>query len=116
LLVKSSYRRRWTLPGGGIRGNETALAALLREMREELGLDIDPARLHKAMTFTDHIEHRRDEAHLFELELDHAPALHIDHREIVAARFFEVGREPLPDVVPNVRLYLSRRHKQRVEE
>lgn len=35
----------WDLPGGGREGAETPEACVLRETREELGLDIDPADL-----------------------------------------------------------------------
>ena len=38
LLVRHSYgRAEWTLPGGGISRREDALAAAVREFREELG-------------------------------------------------------------------------------
>ena len=35
----------WDLPGGGREGDEDAVAAVLRETREETGLTLDPARL-----------------------------------------------------------------------
>ncbi|HWA04360.1 MAG TPA: NUDIX domain-containing protein [Rhizomicrobium sp.] len=38
LLVRHSYVSGWLLPGGGVRRAEPAAQAVLREMREEIGL------------------------------------------------------------------------------
>ena len=38
VLVTLSYARGWRLPGGGIKKRETADAAVLRELREEIGM------------------------------------------------------------------------------
>ncbi len=41
LLVRQSYRRGWTLPGGLLKRNEAPAEAAVRETREEIGLDIE---------------------------------------------------------------------------
>lgn len=38
VLIYSTYERGWNLPGGGIAVDETPEQAVLRELREELGL------------------------------------------------------------------------------
>ncbi|MFN8411845.1 MAG: NUDIX domain-containing protein [Anaerolineales bacterium] len=42
LLVhhRSAHESYWTLPGGGVEGNETYEQAALREVKEETGLDV----------------------------------------------------------------------------
>jgi 8-oxo-dGTP pyrophosphatase MutT (NUDIX family) len=41
LLVKNTYRRRWSLPGGWVDPSETFLDAAAREVAEETGYAID---------------------------------------------------------------------------
>lgn len=40
LLVQHVYRRRWGVPGGLLERRETAADAALREVREEVGLEV----------------------------------------------------------------------------
>ena len=45
LLVDPSYKPDWDLPGGMAEANEPPAKAVRRELREELGLDIQPGAL-----------------------------------------------------------------------
>ncbi len=45
LLVKPHYRDGWLIPGGLVEEGEYPLAACVREVKEELGVDIVPTRL-----------------------------------------------------------------------
>ncbi len=45
LIVEPVYKPRWEIPGGAIERGETPRAACVRELREELGLELRPGRL-----------------------------------------------------------------------
>jgi 8-oxo-dGTP pyrophosphatase MutT (NUDIX family) len=83
LLVKSSYRAEWGLPGGSIRPGETPDAAAQREMDEEIGFSSGPLLPVGSVCGT--WDGRRDRVHFFELRLDCMPELRLDNREIIAA-------------------------------
>jgi len=84
LLVHSSYQPGWQLPGGGIRKGEMPEEAAKRELVEELGLRV-PALI-PAGVACGRWDGRQDRVHFFELRLAELPELHLDNREIIAAR------------------------------
>lgn len=45
LVVKAHYKKYWSFPGGVIDAGETPRNAAIREVREEVGIDIDADRL-----------------------------------------------------------------------
>ena len=45
LLQRRDDNKRWGLPGGGVEPGESVRAAIVREVREETGLDVEPLRL-----------------------------------------------------------------------
>jgi 8-oxo-dGTP diphosphatase len=45
LIVKPTYRAEWLVPGGVVEEDESPRAACAREIREELGLPLEPGRL-----------------------------------------------------------------------
>lgn len=87
LVVRHSYTRGYSLPGGGVGRRETPVEAACRELREELGVAAEPRELtHVLVSFTDTF-HLKDTANIFEYRPAAAPDIRIDGREIVAAEF-----------------------------
>ena len=41
LIVKPNYKTEWSIPGGVVEENESPLIACIREVKEEIGLDIE---------------------------------------------------------------------------
>jgi 8-oxo-dGTP pyrophosphatase MutT (NUDIX family) len=64
VLVTLSYARGWRLPGGGRKSDEDAEAAILRELREEIGM-IDCAAVEKVTDFEHRPDFRRSRSSLF---------------------------------------------------
>jgi 8-oxo-dGTP diphosphatase len=97
LLIRSSYRPWYTVPGGRVQWGEEPRRAALRELAEEVGLAAAPDALRGLGEFVVHHSHIEDHIHAFELRLDARPALRVDSREIVWAGFHaEAALDALP--------------------
>jgi 8-oxo-dGTP diphosphatase len=86
LVLKSSYRNEWGLPGGSIHAGETPEVAARREMEEEIGFPSQRLPLVPAGSVTGVWDGRHDTVHFFELHLERLPELRLDYREIIGTR------------------------------
>ena len=95
LLIRNSYgdSHAFVLPGGGIRPFEAPVAAALREVREEIGIDAE--RLTPLSVHQSRAEGKRDTIHLFNGYTTNAPKP--DGVEVEEARFFSL--DALPETV-----------------
>ena len=59
LIVKPTYKEGWEIPGGAVNANESPLAACIREVGEELGLERRPLRL-LSVDFTNETKQRTE--------------------------------------------------------
>ncbi len=91
LLVHQAYGpKKWTLPGGVVEDGESAWAAVVREVREELGIEVRPT-----LRGLYHLAHRDAYVFIFTGELV-AGAPHPDGSEIAECGYFPPDGLPVP--------------------
>lgn len=108
LMVRHSYRNRLSWPGGGIKPGEQPVDAARRELEEELGLLVPPESLVFQGDVMERWEKRYDHVRIFELRLAAEPELHLDGREVIAARFMAPADALGQPLVPFVAGYLRK--------
>ena len=104
LLVMPVYKDPWEIPGGGVEADESPLAACIREVREELGLDLRHARL-RAIDYRRAVEGVRGDTLRFVffggvLSQDDTARFHLQASELSEWRF--VKTEDLDEYVTPV--------------
>jgi 8-oxo-dGTP pyrophosphatase MutT (NUDIX family) len=93
LLVRHTYGRetRWELPGGGVKRREEPADAARREVREELGIDIEDWRF--LGDLFERIDRKRDRLWCYSAELGERRIVR-NEAEIAEARWFDRDRLP----------------------
>jgi ADP-ribose pyrophosphatase YjhB (NUDIX family) len=91
LMVEPTYKEAWEIPGGVVEADESPRAACRRELREELGLAIEPGRL--LCWEWQHAEADRTESMMFVYDgglLPHDAVLRLPADELASYRFVAV--------------------------
>lgn len=103
LLIKGWHDgSKWALPGGGMHKGEAAVASALREVREEVGLVLEPSQLTPLGHDQYHQRGLHYEIERFGCHLPTRPPLKRQKAEIIATKWF-LPSEITPLVVePNV--------------
>ena len=107
LLVRTSYRPELDLPGGGIGRGEAPVAAAVRELREETGIEAEPAELVDLGEFHFEDNRRRITPFLFTWRPPTPVNPVADQREIVWAGLRAPGRAGRQPLCQAARLYLE---------
>ena len=111
LFVRHTYgdRAAWELPGGSLRADERPEAAVRREMREELGVDLGVVREVGRVDVSGN--HKRTTLFCFEADLGGAP-VRLDPGELADGRWAAPDAPPQPlgaDAATLLRLVGARR-------
>jgi 8-oxo-dGTP pyrophosphatase MutT (NUDIX family) len=88
LLVRNSYVRYYSLPGGYVHRGETGRDAAIRELLEETGIRAAPSDLRMALDHQHDWEGKREHVEIFELDIPDRPYIEVDNREVIEAKFF----------------------------
>jgi 8-oxo-dGTP pyrophosphatase MutT (NUDIX family) len=106
LLVRKSYRKGWSFPGGLLKRGETWERAAARETFEEVGIRVDT----EALAFVAEVPGGLgpdNPTRLFEIEIPGPACIRVDGREIVRAEFFEPERARKQSLSRHVARYLE---------
>lgn len=106
LLVRQSYQPLWTMPGGSIRAGESPASAAVRELREEVGVEMRASDLEVEMAVTHDYLARRDEVQFFALHYAALPDIRIDEREVIEARWLSPDEAMCLQLIPHLYDYL----------
>lgn len=91
LLVRHAYGNpTWALSGGGVKKNESNEEAIKREIKEELGLYIEPKYIGE---FTHTTEYKLDTVYCFVAKIEKI-APKIDNAEIMEAKWWKINSLP----------------------
>ena len=111
LVIQNSYRRALSLPAGGLKRRESPRAAAVRELGEEVGIRAAEEALAYHGKIIDKGAYVEDHAHFFEITLADEPAVTVDGREVVWARFLSEDDPAWSRLSRIVRCYLEQRRE-----
>ncbi len=94
LLVKPNYgfsRGKWVIPGGLVECGETLQEAVVREIKEETNLDVEPIGIVSIRAMVRKSDNLTDVYCIFLCKLSSSsPSLSIQHSELDDARWFSL--------------------------
>jgi len=109
LLIRTSYRNSYSLPGGFIHPGEPSEQAARRELREELGVDLSGCELRLAWSGMLPFESRQDTVDIWEILLENVPAVRIASHELVWADWVHPSDALGRHLLPHVAIYLAQK-------
>jgi 8-oxo-dGTP diphosphatase len=112
LLIRNSYTRFYSVPGGYLHRDERPEAAAVRELREEVGVEARPEQLVLALDLTHDWDGKRDHVRIYQLDLAQRPRIRIDRREVVEAAWYRPERALALDVFPPLKRVIESRLTQ----
>lgn len=96
LLIKNSYRKGWTFPGGGVKTNESYEQAAIREVREEVAININNLKNHGFFYFGTHKDNKTT---VFSCKVK-SSNIKIDDLEVEKAMWVDINNASRPQLLP----------------
>ncbi len=109
LIIKNSYKRRYTIPCGRIKRQEALNDAAVRELYEEVRIQTKASQLTFMGKYATQHKYAHDIGHFFEVNLPNKPDFKVDQREVVWARFMTLAEALALELNITVRAYLEDR-------
>ena len=88
LLVRHTYTPGWHFPGGGVEKGETAAISMLRELKEEAGIEAETAALKLVSVHANHSFFPNDHVLLYRID-DWTQGVATSRGEIAEVRFVD---------------------------
>ena len=109
LLVKNSYVNYYCVPGGYLKAAETPVEAAVRELAEEVSIQVPPESLKLGLEETHTWEGKTDMVSIFDLDVKERPVFRVDNREVIDAEFFSPHYALEIKLFPPLRRHLEAR-------
>ena len=106
LIIKNSYRKQYTLPCGRLNKGEEKVAAAIRELQEEVNIQVDGSQLLFAGEYVGKYKYVTDIGNFYEVKMSDLPPVQVDDREVVWAKFMSIDDALKLYLNPAVRSYL----------
>jgi len=119
LVIKNSYRKRFTLPCGRVKRGEDKVEAAVRELNEEVGIKLEKEQLTLVGEFKGQHKHATDIGTFFEINMTEMPPVKTDNREVIWARFLPLHQVYELELNPTIETWLKHRltdFKQQIQK
>jgi ADP-ribose pyrophosphatase YjhB (NUDIX family) len=93
LLLRHTYTPGWHFPGGGVEKGETASQSLIRELKEEAGIEAGPESLQLVSLHANHAFFPNDHVLVFRVK-DWTQGKMTSRGEIAETGFFDPANPP----------------------
>lgn len=90
-----------------MKSGESGLDAAIRELREEVGLQVSPDDLTPSIDESHIWEGKRERLQIFQLNMTDEPRIKVDNREVVAATFYSAQEALNLPLFPPLRKHIE---------
>jgi len=107
LLIRNSYVPYYCVPGGYLKAAETPVKAAVRELAEEVSIQVSPEALKLGLEVSHTWEGKSEVVSIFDLDVKERPVIRVDNREVIDAEFFSVPCALKLNLFPPLRRHIE---------